>query len=132
MPDIYIISEFGKAALPILPENMPEISQSADNEEFNTYDNGTFNIPSKPGLKEFSLEVLLPNHKYGFAKNNVKAAEILEILEKSLERQKPLRVIMAGKRTTNAMFLIESMSSTENRQGDINLTADFKEYRKYD
>ncbi len=43
--------------LPILPEEMPELSKGAKNEIFETFNNGEYNFLGETSLISFSLEV---------------------------------------------------------------------------
>ncbi|MEG0900226.1 MAG: hypothetical protein RSD67_08405 [Oscillospiraceae bacterium] len=131
MADIYICKNNSRRAykLPIIPECFPQLSQSASNEEFETFSDGTYNILGEPKLKEFSLEGTLPTRHYEFAKSNVLANEIIELLKNSLNSKKPLRVIMSGRTYTNILCSVESLSFGENHMGNIDYSVSFKEYR---
>lgn len=132
MAEIYLSSsDRGRVyALPFLPESFPDLSRSANNEEFETYDSGTYNILGAPGLMEFTLEGVLPMQSYPFAKSRVKASAIISLLEKAMKRKKPVRIVFAGKLRRSLLASVENLSYHENKVGNIAYSAAFKEYRR--
>ena len=131
MADIYLSSsDRGRVyQLPFLPESFPDLSRAAGNEEFETFNNGTYNILGAPGLYEFTLEGVLPTKSYSFAKSSVKAGAIISLLENAMERKKPVRIVLAGKLRRSMQVSVESLSYHENKAGNVAYSVSFKEYR---
>lgn len=131
MADIYLSStDRGRVyKLPFLPEAMPEITRAANNQEFETYSDGTYNILSAPGLREFSLEGLLPGKRYSFAKSAVMGRTVIGLMDEAMTRKKPLRLIISGGQQMNCLVSVESLTWNEDQVGDIAYSVTFKEYR---
>lgn len=125
--------------LPVLPEAMPELNRSASNEEFETYNNGTYNLIGNIGLYSFSLEGFLPglNKKYPFAKNNMNPYLLVNMWARAMANKKPIRIIINRNKTyglpiesLNILITVESMTHYEDKIGDVVYSVSFKEYRE--
>lgn len=123
--------------LPILPEELPKLSKSSSNEEFETFENGKYNIIGAVGLVEFSLECWLPgkNKNYSFQRvKNVESKNYISFLDLAMINKKPIRVIITRSDGTfflNHIFTIESFEWSENRVGNYNYSISFKQWRDY-
>jgi len=139
MVDIYFsdLKRIKVYQLPILPEVMPELSKSAKNEEFETFNNGVYNLIGSMGLVTFSIDSFLPEFgdKYEFAKSKIDPYLLINMWSGAMRDKIPIRCIMQrGEKSNNTeiinwMVTVESMVWFENRVGDIKYTVDFKEYR---
>ena len=136
MADIYF-SDLNRTQvyrLPIIPEEMPDLSKSAKNEEFETFDNGTYNFLNTVGLVTFSIDCWLPQHanKYSFAKSQIDPYLLINLWSGAMVNKTPLRCIMErgqNNEILNWMVTVENMNWHENKVGDIKYKIDLKEYR---
>ncbi len=141
MADIYFSSLDRKEVyrLPALPQDMPELTRTAKNEEFESYDNGTYNLLGNVGLATFSLDSWLPEFpgKYKWAKSQINPYLLINLWHGAMVNKKPIRCIMErGKNPNNIseeilnwLVTVESMSWNENTLRDVKYKVDFKEYR---
>ncbi|MGE4272057.1 MAG: hypothetical protein AB7E31_04205 [Desulfitobacterium sp.] len=125
--------------LPVLPAQFPELSRSASNEEFETFDNGTYNLIGNVGLVSFTLDGFLPamTKRYTFARSKINPYTLINLWARAMADKKPLRVIMNRNRglglpeeAVNMMVTVESMSHYEDRVGDVVYSLSLKEYRE--
>ncbi|MBU3146887.1 hypothetical protein KPL50_25765 [Clostridium sp. CF012] len=125
--------------LPVLPEEMPELSRNAKNEEFETFNNGAFNLLGNVGLITFTLDSFLPAYanKYRWAKSQINPYSLINLWASNMANKTPLRVIMNRNlrkdlpaELLNLAVSVENMKWHEDRTGDIKYTIDFKEYRE--
>lgn len=136
MADIYFsdLSRTTVYQVPILPEEMPELSKNGKNEEFETFDDGTYNFLEKPGLVTFSIESFLPEYanKYSFAKSQMDPYLLINLWNNAMENQTPLRCIMErgdSSQILNWMVTVENMTWHEDTVGDVQYKIDLKQYR---
>ena len=122
--------------LPVLPEEMPELEASMNNEEFETYNNGFFNVLGNSELVSFTLESFIQgkDNNYYFAKKHYdNPYDLINLWRKSMINKAPIRCIMYRNNKTeilNWMVSVESMKWHEDKAGDIKYSVTFKEYRK--
>lgn len=122
--------------IPVLPEEMPELSKAAKNEEFETFNNGMFNLLGTIGLTTFTLTRFLPQFagKYSWAKSKINPYDLINLWSKSMLNKVPLRCVMMrdsknGKpEILNWMVSVEAMTWHEDRLHDVQYSVDFKEY----
>lgn len=142
MADMFICSKDRKEVykMPFLPESFPEFNRSAKNEEFETFNNGTYNILGDTGLMAFPLQGILPAYstKYSFAKSKVKAYVIINFLARAMRDKYPIRIIVnrnpnpeLPEQLLNMLVSVEEMTWGEDKVGDIHYNVSFKEYREY-
>lgn len=123
--------------IPIIPPTMPPFTKGAKNEEFETFNNGTFNIIGDVGLTEFTLDSWLPakGRNYSFQKvKNVNPYTYIDFINMSMRDSKPIRVVIVrGDKTfvTNNTYSVESFDYTENRIGNFEYSIKFKLWREY-
>lgn len=125
--------------LPMVPENSPELSKSAKNEEFESFNKGTFNLLGNAGLKTFSIDSFLPEFagKYNWAKSQVNPDLIINLWEKAMDNSMPIRCVITRKKrknTTSQEFLnsavtVENLSYYIEKNNDIKYKVDCKEYK---
>lgn len=137
--DIYLsdLNRKNVLQLPILPEEMPSLSKSAKNEEFETFSNGTYNLLGDAGLIEFSLECWLPGKgkSYSFQRvKNINPDDYINLINTVMDNKKPLRIVIIrgdGTFITNTTFSVESFEWHEDRVGDYKYSISFKQWRNY-
>jgi len=122
--------------LPIIPEELPSLSKSGKNEEFETYWDGTYNFIEKAGLLTFTLDGWLPKDasKYYYCKSKVNAVEIITLIESIREKAEPMRIVITGSDNpsyVNDTFSIESFSHNIKRNGDYKYSLGVKQWRAY-
>ena len=121
--------------LPFLPEEMPELSAASKNEEFETFDNGTYNLIGSKGLISFSLQGILPAYanKYSWAKSQLNPYLIIKLWDDAMYFKTPIRCVMErgeSDEIKNLLVTVESMSNNEDKVGDVKYNVSFKEYRQ--
>lgn len=137
--DIYISDKDKKTVLqlPITPEQMPSLSKASKNEEFETFDNGTFNIIGDVGLLEFTLESWLPaqGRVYSFQRvKNINPYKYIDLINISMRDKKPIQVVIArdnGTFVVNNTFSIISFEYHENKIGNFEYSLSLKQWREY-
>jgi hypothetical protein len=125
--------------LPCLPEAMPELSKSSKNEEFETYNEGVYNIIGNKGLTSFTIDCWLPEYpnKYKWAKSQINPYLLINMWEAAMTTKKPLRCIMVrGENKNNIspiilnwMVTVENYTQQIDGFNDIKYKLDLKEYR---
>lgn len=138
MADIYFsdINRTQIYRLPILPQEMPELETEANNEGFETFDNGIYNILGNKGLVQFTIESFIPGkgHDYPFAKAKYdNPYDLINLWHGSMIRKTPVRCIMYRDNKTeilNWLVSIESLKWHEDEVGDIKYSLTCKEYRQ--
>lgn len=134
--DIYIANKDKSKVykLPIIPSELPSISKTIANEEFQTYDNGTFNFIQNTGLDTLTLESWLPSKSYTFAKSSYKAKDIIDLINNALKNKEFIQVVIInsnGSTYVNDKFSIESFQYHVNKKGDYNYSLGLKQYREF-
>lgn len=139
--DIYFsdLNRFEVYQLPCLPFEMPELSKSSKNEEFETYNEGVYNIIGNKGLTTFSIDCWLPEYpgKYKWAKSQINPYLLINLWENAMTNKRPLRCIMVrGENKNNIspiilnwMVTVENYSQKIDEFKDIHYKIDLKEYR---
>ncbi|MBU3145027.1 hypothetical protein [Clostridium sp. CF012] len=116
-----------------IPEEFPTLSQSAKNEQFDTFNNGEYNLLNGAGNFSFSLGCMLPCHQYSFCKGDWKnSGRIISLMKKSMVTKIPIRFIFKGVGDVDVINIImtcEKLDWNYNHQLDFVFSADFKEYR---
>lgn len=133
--DIYIADKNKKKVLqlPIIPTELPEKSVNISNEEFKTYDNGTFNFIKYKGLDTLNLTSWLPVKNYYFAKSNTKANEVISLIEYAVEHKEYIQVVIIksdGTTYVNDKFSVEGFKYNVRKNENYNYTLDLKQYRE--
>lgn len=125
--------------LPVLPAQFPEMNRSSKNEEFETYNNGVYNLIGNMGLFTFPLEGFLPalNKNYSFAKNHMNPYLLINLWAGAMANKTPLRIIMnrdkklgLPQEAVNMLVTVESMTHHEDKVGDVVYSLSLKEYRE--
>lgn len=122
--------------LPIIPSEMPSLSSKSNNEEFESWWNGTYNFIEKEGLITLSLESWLPTDasKYNFCKSKVNASEIIELIKLAESKAEPIRFTITGGDSSsniNDTFSVELFSFNVIKRGDYKYSLSLKQWREY-
>ena len=93
--DIYIANKDKSIVLklPIIPAELPELSYSIQNEEFKSYNAGTYNFIKEQGLYSFTLESWLPVKKYQFAKSDVLAGQVISLIDYAIKTKDYIQIV---------------------------------------
>ena len=139
MADIFFSDLERKAIyqLPILPEIMPQLSETAENEEFKSFNDGVYNLMGNVGLTEFSINSFLPEHggKYSFAKCDINPYLLINMWRSAMKYKNPLRCIMQRDKKSskpeilNWIVTVEGLTWGENRIHDVEYQINFKQYK---
>lgn len=134
--DIYIANKDKSKVykLPFIPSELPDIEYDINNEEFKSYSNGTYNFINEQGLYGFTLQGELPVRRYYFAKSNVLAKDILELLDSAVVNKQYIQVVIIkndGSTYVNNKFSIEKgFKYNVKRNGNYKYTLPLKKYRE--
>lgn len=133
--DIYIANKDKSKVLklPIIPAELPELNYSIENESFKSYANGEYNFIKEQGLYYFTLESWLPVKKYSFAKSDVMAKDVLDLLDYAIVNKQYIQIVIIksdGSTYVNNKFSIESLNYSVKRNGDFNYSLGVKQYRE--
>lgn len=134
--DIYV-SDKNKTKvlkLPIIPTELPFITKSISNEEFETYNNGSFNFIQDTGLDTLTLDCWLPVKSYPFLKSDVKVEEIINLINNALNAKECIQIVIIksdGSTYINDKFSIESFEYNILKRGDYSYSLGLKKYREY-
>lgn len=137
--DIYISDKDKKTVLqlPIIPEQMPSLNKASKNEEFETFNNGTFNIIGDVGLMEFTLESWLPakGRNYSFQRvKNINPDAYISLINKAMATEKPIKIVIVrgnGTFVCNDTFSVENFEYNENKIGNFEYSLGVKQWRDY-
>ena len=121
--------------LPIIPPKIKRPSKAIANETFTTWWDGEYNFIEKPGLEEFSIDSWLPakDKSYSFARSNVKAPEVISIIENARDNAEPITVVITGEGSfiVNDTYSIEAFTSEINKIGNTEYSLSCKRFRDY-
>lgn len=134
--DIVISGKSGKIVLPVVPGDLPAVSNPQNNEVFKTV-LGDIQIIGTLGLREISFDNFLAPAfplKYSWANPmGASGMEIVKFFKQSQESYEPIRITithMNGSVYLNMACLIESFDYYTDNVKDVHYSAKFKEYRK--
>ncbi len=118
--------------LPVVPNDTP-ISQTQNNEQFQTINSGTLNLIGDMGLRGLSIQSFFPIHNYRWIKkgSNADAWSYVEFFKKWRGKRVPLRIVVitsTGKEILNMPCTIDEFEYYEKRNGDIGYSLTINEY----
>ena len=119
--------------LPVIPENMPELSQGYKNSIFESI-NGELNLIGTKALRTVSFSCFFPRKKYRFSrpKSLEDGFAYVNFFNKYASNKMPVRMILVdndNREISNMAYIVESFNCYVDRQGDIQYSLDLKEYR---
>lgn len=133
---------FGKTLLPITPSKI-KTKINNKNKTIDLINDGEVNIIKSTGLTDISMEVILPNQKYPYARylNGFKRAKAyLDIFEKLKKSKKPFQLIISRQLPkgtklfyTNIKVTIEDYEIEDNAKNGFDVVVNIKlrQYREY-
>jgi len=131
------ISDYKKTKVlqfPTIPAELPSLSTNVKNEEFETYNNGTFNFIEQQGLYTFTLTDWLPADasKHYYCKSKVNALEIINLINDSVANVEPICLTITGAsdKYVNNTFSVESWSYNIKQNGDYKYSLGVKLWRE--
>lgn len=133
------IADYNKTTvlqLPIIPSKLPSLSNGSKNEEFETYNDGTYNFIEKNGLQQFTLEGWLPKKasKYFYSKSKVGALEIINLINSIKDKAEPVQIVINDTNNqtyVNNTFSIESWNYNVMGNGDYEYSLGVKQWRPF-
>ena len=134
---IYLKSYSGtKVRLPILPAELPEVSQSADISDFKAIKGGHYTIIDTKQQPTVSVEHMVPGRgkNLSFSVSNTTGSEVLKILKEAQNKQTPVKYIIAkteGGYYLNRWFAVGSFSYHIDKKGDYSISFDLTGWKKY-
>ena len=134
---IYLKSYSGaKVKLPVLPSELPEISQSADIEDFVSVKGGHYTIIGQKQQPTTSGEYLIPKKgkKLSFTVSKATGSQVIKILKESQNRRTPLKYVIAkrnGGYYINDQFAVASFSHKIDKKGDYVVSFELTGWKKY-
>ncbi len=121
---------------PILPENMPEKTVTADVTEFKTASNGTYAIIGERGLDNIEINQRLPGigKKRTFYLSSTKGRQIIHLIQNAMKEKEPIRLTICRSNGTyfvNTTYAITSFMYHELRNSDFEITLSLLQWRDY-
>lgn len=125
-----------KVRLPILPSELPEISQSADITDFKSIKGGHYTIIDDKQQPTISAEHLVPGKgkNLSFAVSKATGSQVLKILKEAQNKRTPVKYIIAKKEGgyyLNKWFGVSSFSYHVDKKGDYAISFDLVGWKKY-
>lgn len=134
--DIVLSGKAGRIVLPVVPADLPPVSNPQNNEDFATV-MGDIRIIGTLGLREINLDnFLAPAYpmKYSWANPfGSSGMEIVKFFRESQESYEPIRITithMNGSVYLNMACLIDVFDYYTDNVSDVHYSAKLKEYRK--
>jgi len=133
---IYLKSYSGrKVRLPVLPAELPELSQSADITDFASI-KGHYTIIGQKQQPTMSSEHLVPGKgkNLSFAVSKATGSQVLKILNESQNKQTPVKYIIAKKTGgyyLNKWFAVSSFSYHVDKKNDYIISFELTGWKKY-
>ncbi|WP_244833369.1 cell wall-binding protein [Clostridium sp. BJN0001] len=135
--DIYIANKDKSKVLqlPVIPAELPTITKSITNEEFKSYNAGTYNFIKEKGLDTFSIDTWIPcdEHDYYFTKSDLKAKEFINFLNAAIDNKEFIQIVIIksdGTTFVNDKYSIESFTHGVKKNGDYSYSLGVKQYRE--
>lgn len=134
---IYIKSYTGnKVKLPIVPAELPEISQSADIEDFAAVKGGHYSIIGQRQQPNLSAEHLIPGKgkNLSFAVSSTTGSQVIKILKECQKKRIPMKYIIAKKSGgyyLNRWFAVSSFSYHVDKKNDYVITMELIGWQSY-
>lgn len=132
----------GKTLLPVTPSKI-KTKVNNNNKMVTLLDEGEVNIVKKVGLTDISMDVILPNQKYPYARylNGFKRAKVyLDLFERLKNNKEPFQLIISrslpkGSKLfyTNIKVTIEDYEIDDDAKNgfDITVKLKLKQYKEY-
>ncbi len=113
--------------VPVIPDELPDIVQELENEEFTTQTE-TLTLLGNKKPRSFSLELFLPTKIYDFAKNT--GVEVLNLLKYVADKKIPMRIVVTDglNELLNIAVSISSFQYHFDTVENIHCSVNFKEY----
>ena len=132
---IYLKSYTGtKVRLPILPAELPEISQSADITDFKAIKGGHYTVIDKKQQPTVSVEHMIPGKKLSFAVSSTTGSQVIKILKEAQSEETPVKYIIAktsGGYYVNRWFAVSSFSYHIDKKNDYIISFELTGWKKY-
>ena len=118
---IYLKSYTGtKVKMPVVPSELPEISQSADIEDFTAIKGGHYSIIGQRQQPTLSVEHLVPGRgkSLSFTVSNTTGSQVLKLLNECQKKRIPMKYIIAKKSGgyyLNRWFAVSSSPETDSK-----------------
>ena len=134
---IYLKSYSGaKVRLPLLPSELPEISQAADITDFSSVKGGHYTIIGQKQQPTVSVEHLVPdkNKNLSFTVSSTSGSQIIKILKESQNKRTPVKYIIAktdGGYYLNDWFAVGSFSYHIDKKNDYIISFELTGWKKY-
>ena len=117
----------------IVPDQLPAIGKTSDNETFKTWWKGQYSFIEKPNLKTLTLSSWWTERNLYFKKSQTKPAEYINLINSCMDNAEPMQLIIIndnGSTYINGFFSVENFEYYADKMGDIQYTIEFKEYRE--
>lgn len=134
---IYVKDYLGKSVkLPVLPSELPEVTQAADTEDFLAIKNGHYTIIKSGQQPQISAEHLMPKKgkKLTFTMSQATATDLINILEQSVKKSTPITYTIAkssGGYYINHKFAVTSYSYHVDKKLDWHVSMELTGWQDY-
>ena len=119
---------------PWVPTELPPYEQIASNEEFETFNNGTYLLPGSVKNFGFELAGKLPKKHYNFNKSSFgNTDKIISLCTISLRGKSAIRFVSSinNKEVMNLVVGVEGFTYNYDKAGNVNYTAQFKGWKVF-
>lgn len=117
--------------MPVMPENLPEVSISYNNITMSTI-YGELNLIGSKGLRELSLSSFFPCRQYPFMrpKSTTDWQSYVSFFQRWANNKKPIRIVIVddNKEILNMAVTVNSFKWFIKKNKDVEYTVDLKEY----
>jgi hypothetical protein len=136
MADIWISTLDRKEVykFPWIPEELPPYEQIGNDEEFETFNNGTYLLQGSINNFGFELSGKLPKRDYAFNKSSFKNTDkIIALLTRARRNNFAIRFIssVSNKEVMNLVMAVEGFTYSYDKVGNVNYSANFKEFKVF-
>lgn len=134
---IYLKSYTGtKVKMPVVPSELPEISQSADIEDFAAIKGGHCTIIGQRQQPTLSVDHLVPGRgkALSFTVSKTTGSQVLKLLKECQKKRIPMKYIIAKKEGgyyLNRWFGVSSFSYKVDRKNDYVISMDLVGWKEY-
>ena len=133
---IYLKSYSGrKVRLPVLPSELPTISQSVDITDFSSI-KGHYTIIGQKQQPTVSAEHMVPakGKKLTFTVSKASGSQVLKILRESINKETPVKYVIAkraGGYYLNKWFAVSSLEYNVDKKNDYVISFELTGWKKY-
>lgn len=119
---------------PIVPPELPQLEFEINNEVFSTYKGTNYTAINKNSTKTLTLECWLPTKKYNWAKSDILAKPIIDLINNALTNGEFVHFYIVNKSDIflSGKFTIDAWSYGVLWNGNYSYTLTLRDYESYE